>query len=237
MQKLYNILSIAIVLILFFLLFRTCESKENFEKIVEASKDSLTTWRDKNGLEHAKISVLEGSVSDLKKLNSQKDSSLRKLQAIVDKKTTMAIVLNTTTHNKGKGKTTVIVDSSEHHIVFDTVHQGDCPPCPKLTYTTTVNEPWLKGNIIATRDSFHYDLKTFNEYNIVEKREREKFWKEKTLKIEITNKNPNTSTTGIKAWVDQKPKVRRGIIFGLGVIAGTAATIAGQQGIKVMLNR
>lgn len=233
MQKLYNILSIVILFALCFIIFRTCESKENAEKINEQNKDSLVAWRDKSGIEHSKISVLEGSVGDLKKLNSQKDSSLRKLQALVGKNTTSAIVLNTATTIKGSGKTTV-TSPGEHQIIFDTVSLGDCPP-RNPTYSTTINDAWLKGTIIATPDSFKYDLKSFNEFDIVETRKREKFWKEKTLKIEITNKNKNTETTGLKAWTEAHPKVRRGFIFVGGVIAGSAGTILGAQGLKAIL--
>lgn len=233
MQRLYNIVSIVILLVLCFIIFRTCESKENAEKINEQNKDSLTTWRDKAGLAHAKISVLEGSERDLKKLNSQKDSSLRKLQALVGKNTTSAIVLNTATTIKGKGKTTV-TNPDEHHLIFDTISLGDCPPC-NPTYSTTINETWLTGTIVAKSDSTEYNLKSFTELNIVETRKREKFWKEKTLKIEVTSLNPKTQITGLKAWTEAHPKVRRGFIFVGGVVAGSVGTILGAQGLKAIL--
>lgn len=246
MQKLYNILSVVILLVLCFIVFRACESKENAEKLNEQNKDLLITWRDKAGLEHAKISVLEGSVSDLKKLNSSKDSTLRKLQALVDKKTNSAIVFNVSTTSKGKTKTN-ISHSGNHHIVFkpnnesvDTIKTNNSifeniEPCPLPTYYTTIDEPWVEGTIIANADSTYHDIKFKNEFNIVEKRERKYFWKEKTLKLTITNLNPNTTTTDLKVWIDKKPKFRRGFVFVTGVIVGSAGTILGAQGLKAIL--
>lgn len=243
MQRLYNILSIVAIFVLAWFFMQTCEGKKRAEKINEQSKDSVTIFKDKYNREHAVISVLEGSVSDLKNLNSTKDSSLKKLQALVDKKTRSAIVFNTTTHNNGSSPTTVITTTiaGEHHITFDANNNAidsadiNLVPCPVLTYSTEVNDTWFKGTITASKDSIRYKLKTFNEYNIKETYAREKFWKEKQGKVEITNLNPNTSTTDVKMFKLANPKLRRGFIFIAGVVVGGVGTLAGVAAISKLL--
>lgn len=224
-SKILNIIFGVVIIILCFLLLNTCSKKEAFEKINEANKDTLNTFRDKEGLHHAEIQVLEGSISDLMKLNSKKDSTLKKLQAIVDKNTKSATILGTKTNNHGTTSTTVtytnhtVIEVTDTTKVFrvDTIYP---------TYSTTWSDRWSKGAITATKDSIHRDITFFNEFEIKETLKRDHFWQEKKSIIEVKSNNPNTETIELKTFTKGGKKARPVIVFVSGVLAGVVLTTA-----------
>lgn len=230
MQKYFNIIISAACIILAFLLFKSCqknEEGENFQSMYLSSKDSLRNYIDKDGLHVSEINVLTGSMNNLKNLIAGTDSTLRRLQMVVNKNTQSATILLSATHNNGSsgtittGRDTIIKDSITY--IYP-------------QYTTTWNEKWSKGKITANKDSIYRSFTTFNDFEMSQDWQKQKIkgklFKRPILVSKIKNLNPNTETIDLKSFSKEAPKQRKLLTFAVGVVAGSAATIYLNQKIN-----
>lgn len=230
-QRIYNIASVIAIFVICFFWLQTCNGKKSLEGMVQDSQADVKIWRDKSGNQHAQIVQLVGSYNDLKRLNSKQDSTLRKLQALVDKHTTSATVFNAGTHVTGSGGTHISFPPSTHTVEppnnGEHVIQFNDNPCDTVwpIYSYNVNTKWTKGTIVANKDTTVYDLKVFNEFQIKETLARDKWFLQKKQTIEIVSLNPNTETLDVKSFLKQPKRLRVGLAIGGGFVLGVSAVL------------
>jgi len=209
----------------FFLFVRGCDVPINKDKYIskelfDASQDSLHKFRNSFGQEETKTKLLYGTISDLKKLDSSKDSSIQKLLALVNKKTISATVLSTAT--------SITVSSSTAIVSKDTVRKDSLIyiyPKYKFNKGDTLKNKWEEIYATADKDSFNLHYKIFNEFNITHNRyEKQKvkgrLFKQKIPMVNVVNLNPKTETRELKAFAVEPPKQKKGIVFVAGVLLG-----------------
>lgn len=227
-MKSYSFISTIVCIALAIFLFRGCKENQENNDLFNASQDTLRQYRNKNNEQVTKITIMQGQVKDLRRLNSSKDSSLKKLQALVDRKTNSATIIGTVTHNTGSSGTVITFNSPGSNTPNDISLSGKTDkicPCDSLIhdtiypiYSTNWNERWSKGKIIANRDSIIRDVITFNEFSITEKWERQKWYKEKQPVMTITNSNPQTETVELKTFRVTPKKGKKLTWFGIGAV-------------------
>ncbi len=203
-----------LIVILAFLLFRSCERSKGLQDLQTALNDTLSQTRNKLGQQVTSISVLQSErEKDFLKLQS-KDSTVKALQLLVKNykgKVQSATVASTETTDSGASKTTETVDTVR------LAQKWELRP----VYKTEWKERWSEGTIEAHFDSIHRNIKIKNEFTFTHGTKRNLFKKD-VLKVEMTNLNPNTVTTELRSYSVSMPKKRFSI--GVGVSAGYSLT-------------
>lgn len=218
-----EIILFAICLFLAFFLIRGCDTPLDKDKYIpkelfDASQDSLHKSRNSLGQEETKTKLLYGTISDLKKLESSNDSTIKKLLKLVNKKTISATVLSTSTSSSSSTATNVISK--------DTVRKDSLVyiyPEYKLKSSDTIKNKWEELYVRATRDSIYTYFKVFNEFDITQRYEKKvkgKLFKQSIPMIDVVNKNPKTETRELKSFAVEPPKKKRGFAFMGGIIVG-----------------
>ncbi len=226
MTKLEFIL-IGVVLVLVFFTWKGCSKGDSFEKMYNASSDTLHQVRNKLGQEETRTALLYGSVSDFQKINATNTSTIGKLQKLVNRHTISATVLSNATGNS-------IASGTDAVIIHDTVVGVGGIRYVYPEYRDTVRNKWENFIMSATRDSFKLDYKVFNEFNLVQSWDRQGFLKRKKPTAKITNLNPHTETKEIQTFTVQENKgnrLRDGLI---GAAAG-ALLVTGLQVFNVQI--
>lgn len=214
-DKFVNILLIAITIISV-LFYRTCNKKDELDariKSYQAANDGLNQNINKLGQQVTTTQLIVSDYGDIKHKLRLSDSTVKKLQQIIDKHTLSATVLNTTTRDKGVSQTNVL--HSEIVIHHDTIFVYP-------TYKSKWKEKWSEGEIIATKDSITRNVMFLNEYDIKQSYQRSgsgmsKYFKQRVPMIQVVNINPNTITTDLKSYSlqpDKRPKIRAFMIGG-----------------------
>lgn len=211
-------------LFLSFFLIKGCDTPIDKDKYIpkelfDASQDSLHKFRNSFGQEEIKTKLLYGTISDLKKLGSSKDSSIQKLLALVNKKNISATVLSTTTSSTTTSGTAVSAK--------DTIRKDSLVyiyPEYKFNKGDTLKNKWEQIYATANKDSFHLHYKIFNEFDITQRYEKQKIktklFKQKVAMVNVVNLNPKTETRELKSFAVAPPKQKTGIVFVAGVLAG-----------------
>lgn len=209
------------IILAFFLFIKGCNTPIDSSKYIskamfDASQDSLHLSRNALGQQVAETKLMFGTISDLKKLSSSKDSSIQKLIALVNKKTISATVVSNTTSNTVGSHTTIT------HT--DTVRKDSLIYIyPTYTLKPVVTK-WDSIVGIASRDSFKVSYKVFNSFDITQEFEKQKvagsLFKKKVPVIKVLNLNPHTETRELKSFAVQTPKQKKGYIFASGVVIG-----------------
>ena len=190
-----SVLVIATI-VLAFSNMHSCTRTREFGKLYNASSGELQTSRNKLGQEKATNSILYGEVSDLKKINAGKDSTLSRLQELVNNRTISATVFSTATSSSVSSATVIGV--------FDTVFIDTCKTLIYPRYTTNFENDWERFNITATKDSFNIDYSVFNRYEFKQEWERYGFLKTKKRAVTgVLNLNPNTETKELQTFTVQ----------------------------------
>lgn len=233
-----EIILFSICLVLAFFLLRGCDIPVDKSKYIptalyDASQDSLHISINKFGEQEAKTKLMTGTISDLKKLNSSKDSSIQKLLALVDKHTIGATILSTATSSTvGSGtishpKDTVKIKGKDSVIY---IYPEYAMKKPRITKWDSV---WAKAN----KDTFLVSYKVYNEFDITQRLERKKvkgkLFKQQIPMVSVINKNPNTITRELKSFALEPPKKSRGKAF----IAGAMVAIILEKAIKNFLTK
>ena len=182
----------------------------------EQLNEKMQTWRSKDSLMHAKISVLETeNLEQMLKIESQ-DSSILELQNLITK------YKNKLKHqgNVVKVKTKTYVESVQQTDSSTVSTVGDHSP----VYWSVLSDKdqWYRAEIRAGRDSTRLKLFTRNEYAVIIGSEPRytgigRFFASPKYFAEVINSNPYTETTSLRAYQLKMPKVKR---FGVGPYIG-----------------
>jgi hypothetical protein len=210
------IINILLILVIIIISFRYCKKTnilKSDKELLLKTGDTIVKTINKDGSESAKISLLTSYNTKLLLQIQTKDESIKSLQEAVKQyknkltNNSSVTVFTTNTIYTGNGTTTVsIVDSSTVYIA------------------SNKDTTWVKWNTIANKDSTHLDLKIKEAYTVVIGDDSKWYQFRKLPFVEVTNKNPFSSTKAIRAFkIEEKVKTR----FGIGIQAGYGITLGG----------
>lgn len=216
MRKVYIILSnIAIAI----LLFRGCELQRQGGISValnQSLKDSLTTYKTKDGLNAAKISIFEADKEKDFISLAIKDTTIQKLQKLVENnkskihKQGSISIINTETN----------VSTTVATKVKDSILPSDSIKSP--VYASNFNlKGWIKGNTIATKDSTTINLTYKEELNLIIGKEKTGFLglgKSKSF-ADVVLLNPYSEVKQMRVYSSKEPAAKR-IVVGPGIYYG-----------------
>lgn len=195
------VLIFAIIIIIFCV--KACNNgirKEN-SKLIESLNDSISYYRDVEGILHSKISVIEDDYFLKLKL---KDKEIAELQDLVKKYKNVKSATIIKTETK-------IVEKIVNKTVLDTISNTPI-------YESSFNlKDYIWGNIVAKKDTTDIKINIKNDFNIVTYKERGK------LVLDVSDKNPYSVTKVQRSYINL-PKQKR---FGLGVNAGYGISKSG----------
>lgn len=227
-ETILNYVLVGVAIVMSLLLFKTCNKKDEYKTITdnyEASIDSLHKKINSQGQEITSTRLILSDYDIIKNKLHTADSTVKKLQQIIDKHTLSATVLNNQTKDKGTSSTTIT--KTETIIKNDTIYIYP-------TYSSNWNERWSKGIITASKDSITREIILFNEFEIKQSYQRQgdgigKYFRKRVPMIEVTNKNPNTQTTALKSFALQPDKKAKKRAFIAGIIIGVAGVYGVSQ--------
>lgn len=250
-EKIYKIVSIIIIVILILLNLKSCQTNKNTKKdytnTINALNDTMIAYKTKDGLQVAKISLIETENTKQFLQIQSKDTEIIKLQEEVKK-------------NKKRignsGSVTVIsniteVQSSDttHITLKDTVIRNDTvfiyPEYSSLIRKGIRKDSsyWVIANIKANKDSTSIGISLSNSYTVLIGNEKRKgfknLFKPKVPFVEVTNENPYTSTKTIRAYQVKAPKPKRlgiGFNIGYGLILDSKPIFKPYIGIGIQYN-
>lgn len=195
-MKKFTYILIGLVIVLAFMLFKSCEKQNEQAGLIETISATLDTTRNELGQQSASISVISTErEKDFLKIKTQ-DSTIQWLQSVVKDykgRLKQAVVLSNTTESNGSTETIVRIDTVDN-VIYE-------------TYCTEWENRWEKGWIEAGRDSIHRKIQFKNEYELTIGNRSNGWFKKKTFDVSILNLNPNTYTTELRAYsVKENPK-------------------------------
>ncbi len=220
-SKVKNIAIVALVVIIIILLANHCQSNKDWETKLSLKEavylDSLKTWKDKDGANHAKINLLEAdNIKDFLTIKSQKEDIIR-LQALVkENKNNLgehgsATVLTT----EGKFSTT----TGKPNITFNNPTVSD-KPCDTIypNYQSPFGDKWVNGNVFASKDSIKVDLKYKDMFDLVIGEEKTGFLNlgKAVPYADVKSYNPYTE---VKEYRTYRVKAAPPKKFGIGPVA------------------
>lgn len=195
------VLIFAIIIIIFCV--KACNNgirKEN-SKLIESLNDSISYYRDVEGILHSKISVIEDDYFLKLKL---KDKEIVELQDLVKKYKNVKSATIIKTETK-------IVEKIVNKTVLDTISNTPI-------YESSFNlKDYIWGNIVAKKDTTDIKINIKNDFNIVTYKEKNK------LILDVSDKNPYSITKSQRNYINL-PKQKK---FGLGVNAGYGISKSG----------
>jgi hypothetical protein len=228
-ERIYKAVGITIIVILVLLNLKSCKNTQDIKKdyvsTINALQDTMITYRTKDGMQVAKISLIETEKASQFLDIQSKDAVIVKLQEEVKKNknrlgesNSVTVITNTTELNTVD---TTYVTSRDTIIRNDTVFVYP-------EYSSLIKKGlrvdssyWISANVKANKDSTSFELGIQNSYTVVLGREKAKsfkgLFKPKIAFAEVTNENPYTSTKSIRAYQVKVPKPKR---FGIGIHVG-----------------
>ena len=195
-------------------LIRGCEIKQQLasnDTMNVALKDSLKTWKDKEGNYKASITLLENQNSDYFTNWTTSDKTIIKLQALVKKYEDKI---------KNRGSVTTIGTEANINIVvpskvssFITIHDT-----VYANYKSDFNiKGWVWGTISASKDSTTIGMKFKEEIDVIIGTEKTGFLglgKGKSF-AEVTLHNPFNAVTTLRAYSNKPAPTKK---FGIGPV-------------------
>ena len=214
-DKFKTIITIIAVIVTIVLLTRGCNAKRQLasnEVMNEALKDSLKTWKDKEGLYVANITLLQNENVDYFTKWTTADSTVIVLQELVIKYKDKI--------RKG-GSATVIKTDADINIVvpskvsgFVTVHDT-----VYANYKSDFNiKNWVWGTVSASKDSTKVNVKFKEQIDVVIGTEKTGFLglgKGKPF-AEVTLHNPFNTVSTLRAYSTKPAPTKK---FGIGPVA------------------
>lgn len=190
-----DVIYIAVIIFLSFTLLGNCKKNTANKNLIQAYNDTLTTYKNTQGLNESKISVLSASKKDLLSLNSSKDSTIKKLQKLV--KESGRNVTSATVHS---GTTLGNITGNTISISKDTIYKDSIAYIyPEYHYSDS--SKWHNFRITMCKDSTNLFYKINNQYSYITKYEKSKgFFSQKTPTVIVENLNPNTTATELRTW-------------------------------------
>ncbi len=220
-SKTLNIFLIIAIVVLVFFLFRSCSSEKEYKSLIDQKNDTLKTFINKDGQQVAVIALMQSSIEDFKKLNAGKDSSLKRLQKLVDAHTIVATIHDVQTSN-------TIVSNQVTVIAHDTIFK-DSMAYVYPEYRDTISNKWEHFIMSATNKKFTLDYKLNNEFDYQIRYDRLKWYKPRVAEISATNLNPHTVTNELKSFAVIPPKGQKLIVFLSGIAIGSVASFGLEQ--------
>jgi hypothetical protein len=218
----------AIVIMSLLFIIPTCVGKHyknqyNSQAVITALSNELTKTVNKYGQETSQKNVLVMSVSALKSIHASDSSEIGRLQKIVNKKTSSATALSSTTSGTLRGKPHISFKQDtiiNYNLVCDTIYP---------VYKDTLRDQWTNITIEASKDSTVVKYTAYNEYNITQQTKKQGKWpfRKKVAVVTVQNLNPNTKTNGVSSFSVPEPKVGKAVAGGVvsGIVSGIILTL------------
>lgn len=149
------------------------------ELMVKALNDSIQYFKDKDGLNKARISVLETSNLEYFTSLSIKDQEIKNLQNLVSK------------NKKNLESATIIKTITKIDTIIKEVKVKADDNIREAFYDLN---GWAYGSIISYRDSTGISINIKNDLSIVHKKDK------KGSYVEVFDKNPYTTTEAIRSY-------------------------------------
>lgn len=185
-----------VIIILVIALLKSFNSQKELLNLNDSLNSELITEKNEKGQEIAKRKILETSEKKLFLKIKSKDSSIIRLQEIVEDykgRLYSATLVKNSTKINGKGVTELIVEEKQT-ISFP-------------TYRTSFSDKWYDITIEAGKDSIKWNSQIRNEFEITIGEESNGWFKKRTKNISILNLNPYTETTELRNYsISTKPK-------------------------------
>ena len=195
-KNVFSWLVLIFIIIIIIFCVKACNNgirKEN-SKLIESLNDSISYYRDVEGILHSKISIIEDDYFLKLKI---KDKEINELQNLVRKYKNVKSATIIKTETK-------IVEKIVNKTFLDTISNTPI-------YESSFNlKDYIWGNIVAKKDTTDIKINIKNDFNIVTYKERGK------LVLDVSDKNPYSVTKVQRSYINL-PKQKR---FGLGVNAG-----------------
>jgi hypothetical protein len=178
------------VVVLLILLLKGCHSKNESinerDNLIEALNDTIVTWKDKDGLSHSKIQVLETSNTEMFLAIQSQDTIIQELQIEVEKYKKRI---------KNQGSVTVFNTITEYDTTFKYRNFPD-----SCQFTDNINNDFIKASYGINKDNqSFFSLKTYDKYTVVIGEEKEGLFKKKPY-VEVVNHNPYSQTKTLRTY-------------------------------------
>lgn len=202
-KNIFSWLVLIFIIIIIIFCVKACNNnirKEN-SKLIESLNDSISYYKDVEGVLHSKISVIEDDYFLKLKL---KDKEIVELQDLVKKYKNVKSATIIKTETK-------IVEKTVNKTVLDTISNTPI-------YESNFNlKGYIWGDIVAKKDTTDIKINIKNDFSIVAYKEKNK------LILDVSDKNPYSITKSQRSYINL-PKQKR---FGLGVNAGYGISKSG----------
>ena len=189
-KKLIILLAIVSVLLLSsFFLFR--HEIRDLQNLYASTQDTVKYWKNKNGENVAKISVLEtDKTRDFIKM-ATKDSTIKELQELVKKYKKQL--------NNG-GSATIIQTITEYDTTYVSTHHLDTIYFPTSTILDSISNRWISTKFGFDRGNTIFSPRVDNLYSVVIGEESRGLFRKKEPFVEVTNHNPFTKTAMLRTY-------------------------------------
>lgn len=205
------------ILSLFFYLFNEISNKSSKIKeqnnLINSLYDTVQVWKDEDGKNRAKISVLKTSkTQDFLRINTQ-DSTIKELQSLVSKYKNKL--------NDGSS-VTIIKGSTKFDTIYETKETikyllGD------ISIVDTINNDWITSVFGFKRDSTIFSLKVKNDLSLIIGEDSQGWFKPKIPFAEVINNNPYAETDVLRTYkvTDTRPNfnIKSALIGGVTGVA------------------
>lgn len=218
--SLFRILERIIVIIVIIFLWNKYSIKQielqEQKNLIKSTTDSLKTWKDKDGKNMAKISVLETTnTKTLLEFNTA-NKIINELKSLVKtnrnllKKQGSASIIKSETIIDTTTLTTVQIDSISKSPI----------------YKSSVKNKWYSIKSRATKDSTNYKLITFSNLNLTIGREKQGLFKKNKPFAIANDDNPYTNIKNMRTYQVTLPKPKR---ISFGVYGGYGVGLTNQE--------
>ena len=214
-----NIL-LAVAVIIFLLFNANSWRKQSKEQgdLIEVLGSELITWKNENGMNHAKIRTLTTQKTQaFLKIKSQ-DSNIIELQNLVKtykkelkKGGSVTVIKTVTKHDTIYRSTNNTIFTDFNTFVIDTFENI----WMKTSFGFKFKEISEDGNFKI--DSVRFNLKIRNSYSVIIGSEKTKWYGKRKSFVEVINKNPYSSTIALRTYEVATPVPKR---IGLGPVLG-----------------
>lgn len=202
-KNIFSWLVLIFIIIIIIFCVKACNNnirKEN-SKLIESLNDSISYYKDVEGVLHSKISVIEDDYFLKLKL---KDKEIVELQSLVKKYKNVKSATIIKTETK-------IVEKIVNKTILDTISNTPI-------YESSFNlKDYIWGDIVAKKDTTDIKINIKNDFSIVTYKEKNK------LILDVSDKNPYSITKSQRSYINL-PKQKR---FGLGVNTGYGISNSG----------
>jgi len=184
------------------------------ENLISSLNASMRTFKDKDGLNHSERQIIETlKPEDFLDL-TVKDKEIQKLQRLVKQ------------YKNQLGKQGSVAIISTETAVDTTYEKATTIKDENFTYKDSINNKWLflkydLNRVAGTNPKVHLSLKVTNEYFVINKEEKQGWFKRPKYYAEVVNKNPYSRTlsqTTYQVTNDYRPKnwhIGPGVFYGI----------------------